>query len=78
MSTGRALIVEDNKVNRMLLRRGLAEQDIDALEAEDGRQALDLLATEPVDLILLDLSSRARRLRHLERIKADEALRHLR
>ena len=78
MSTGRALIVDDNKINRMLLRRGLAEQDIEAIEAEDGLQALALLATEPVDVILLDLLMPVLDgYRTLERIKADDALRHL-
>ena len=78
MSQGRALIVEDNKVNRMLLRRGLAEQGVDAIEAEDGRQALDLLATEAVDVILLDLLMPVLDgYATLERIKADERLRHL-
>jgi CheY-like chemotaxis protein len=78
VNNGRALIVEDNKVNRMLLRRGLAEQGVDVIEAEDGRQALDALATEPVDLILLDLLMPVLDgYATLERIKADEALRHL-
>lgn len=78
MSAGRALIVDDSKVNRMLLGRGLAEQGVDAIEAEDGRQALDVLATEPVDLILLDLLMPVLDgYATLERIKADDALRHL-
>ena len=78
MSQGRALVVDDSKVNRMLLRRGLAEHDIDAIEAADGRQALDLLATEPVDVILLDLLMPVLDgYATLERIKADDALRHL-
>jgi len=76
--SGRALIVDDTKVNRMLLRRGLAEQGVDVLEAEDGRQALDLLATEPVDVILLDLLMPVLDgYATLEQIKADEALRQI-
>jgi PleD family two-component response regulator len=76
--SGRALIIDDNKVNRMLLRRGLAEQDVDAIEATDGRQALDLLAAEPVDLILLDLLMPVLDgYATLERIKAHDALRHI-
>ena len=78
MSHGRALIVDDNRVNRMLLRRGLAEHGVDAIEAEDGRQALDLLSTEPVDVILLDLLMPVLDgYATLERIKADERFRHL-
>ncbi len=78
MSNGRALIVDDNKVNRMLLRRGLVEQGVDVIEAEDGKQALDTLATEPVDVILLDLLMPVLDgYATLELIKADEGLRHL-
>ena len=78
MSNGRALIVDDNKVNRMLLRRGLVEQGVLVIEAEDGKQALDTLATEPVDVILLDLLMPVLDgYATLERIKADEGLRHL-
>ena len=61
----------------MLLRRGLAEQGIDAIEAEDGQQALDMLATEAVDLILLDLLMPVLDgYATLERIKGDDGLRH--
>jgi CheY-like chemotaxis protein len=78
VTEGRALVVDDNKVNRMLLRRGLAEQGLDTIEAEDGRQALETLATEPVDVILLDLLMPVLDgYATLERIKADEHLRHL-
>jgi CheY-like chemotaxis protein len=78
VSQGRALIVDDNKVNRMLLRRGLAEQGVEAIEAVDGQQALDVLAGEPVDVILLDLLMPVLDgYATLERIKTDEALRHL-
>jgi CheY-like chemotaxis protein len=75
---GRALLVDDNRVNRMVLRRGLAEQGVDAIEAEDGQQALDVLASARVDVILLDLPMPVLDgYATLERIKADEALRHL-
>jgi two-component system cell cycle response regulator len=78
MSQGRALIVDDTRMNRMLLRRGLAEQGVEAIEAEDGRQALDLLVGEAVDVILLDLLMPVLDgYATLERIKADERLRHV-
>jgi two-component system, cell cycle response regulator len=76
--TGRALIVDDNRVNRMLLRRGLQEQGIDAIEAENGAEALEQLAAEPVDVVLLDLLMPVLDgYETLARIKADETLRHL-
>jgi two-component system cell cycle response regulator len=76
--SGRALIVDDTRVNRRLLQRGLAEQGIDSIEAEDGLIALELLEREAVDVILLDLlMPRLDGYATLERIKADERLNHL-
>jgi adenylate cyclase len=53
--TGRLLIVDDNKVNRLLLGRGLEQQGHAVDFAENGVQALDKLARERFDLILLDI-----------------------
>lgn len=51
----RALVVDDNATNRRVLRNYLTHLGMDTVEAEDGLQALALLATqEPPDLILLD------------------------
>lgn len=52
---GRLLVVDDNKVNRLLLARGLREQGHQVEFAENGREALDRLRAEPFDLILLDI-----------------------
>jgi two-component system cell cycle response regulator len=66
---GRALVVDDNAVNRLLLRRGLAEQGLDVIE---------LLEREAVDVVLLDLlMPRVDGYETLERIKSQEALRHV-
>jgi CheY-like chemotaxis protein len=74
----RALIVDDNRVNRMLLRRGLAEQGVDVIEAANGVEALELLAAAPVDVVLLDLLMPVLDgYETLARIKADDALGHL-
>ena len=52
---GKILIVDDNKVNRILLGRGV-EQDGHKIEtAENGKQALDMLKRDPYDLVLLDI-----------------------
>ena len=56
--TGRVLVVDDTPFNRQLLTRLLGRIGHEALEAADGRAALDLLrdpATAPVDVILLDI-----------------------
>lgn len=52
---GRLLVVDDNKVNRILLSRGL-EADGHTIEtAENGRQALEKLHGGTFDLVLLDI-----------------------
>jgi len=58
MNSGRVLVVDDAAFNRRLLTRLLASIGHDSLEAEHGRQALELLrdpATPAVDVILLDI-----------------------
>lgn len=52
----RVLLVEDGSYNRNAVRRVLMGYDLDFLEAENGEEALAILASEPVDLVLLDLS----------------------
>ena len=51
--SGRLLIVDDNKVNRLLLGRGLEQQGHRVDFAENGVQALDKLTREDFDLVLL-------------------------
>ena len=53
--TGHLLIVDDNKVNRLLLGRGLEQQGHAVAFAQNGRQALDMLHAQPFDLVLLDV-----------------------
>ncbi len=50
------MYVEDNPDNRMLVRRILLSQDYSLLEAEDGRDALNILKKERPDLILMDIN----------------------
>jgi len=52
---GRLLVVDDNKVNRLLLGRGLEQQGHAIAFAENGRQALDMLRAQPFDLVVLDV-----------------------
>jgi class 3 adenylate cyclase len=49
------LVVDDNKVNRLLLGRGLEQQGHRVEFAEDGQQALNRLRQERFDLVLLDI-----------------------
>ena len=52
---GRLLIIDDNKVMRLLLARGLEQQGHSIAMAESGRRGLELLRTERFDIVLLDI-----------------------
>jgi len=53
----RFLIVDDHKVNRLLVRQVLknAWPRSEVLEAEDGAQAIELLASHPIDMLFMDM-----------------------
>lgn len=72
------LVVDDNEMNRDMLSRRLERQGYRALVAEDGAQALELLAAHDFDLVLLDIMMpRLNGYQVLEHIKGDERLRHI-
>ena len=51
----KAIIVDDSRAMRSILRRVLIENGFEVVEAGDGRQALEqLAAVGPVDLAVLD------------------------
>ena len=52
---GRILIADDNRVNRLLLGRGLEQQGHTVVFAEHGREALDILRGNDFDVMLLDV-----------------------
>jgi len=52
---GHILVVDDLRTNRLKLILGLKQQGHTAAEAENGRQALDMLRAESFDLVLLDI-----------------------
>jgi len=75
--TGKLLVVDDNEMNRDMLSRRLERLGHSVLLAEHGRQALDMLKTNHVDVILLDiLMPELDGVETLRRIKTDETLRH--
>jgi len=51
----RVLIVDDNSVNRRVARLLIEPQGLIATEAENGLEALNMLASEHFDLVLLDM-----------------------
>ena len=54
-SGARLLVVDDNKVNRLLLARNLELQGHHVATAENGRVALEMLRRDAFDLMLLDI-----------------------
>jgi two-component system, cell cycle response regulator DivK len=52
----KVLLVEDNEMNRDMLARRLRRKGYEVVPASDGREAVAVAQTQPVDLILMDLS----------------------
>ena len=74
----RLLIVDDNKVNRLLLSRSVELQGHRFALAENGRVALEKLRSEPFDLLLLDIEMpELDGFAVLEQLKSDPKLRDL-
>jgi len=72
------LIVDDTADNRELLCRRIEQQGFATTTAENGKLALDLLAKQPFDLVLLDIMMpEMTGFDVLERMKADENLRRI-
>lgn len=49
------LVVDDNSMNRDLLSRYLKRQGLEVITAENGIQALEMVNSQPFDLVLLDI-----------------------
>ena len=72
------LVVDDAKVNRMLLSRELEQHGHQVKSAENGKQALAMLTDAACDLILLDVEMpEMDGYETLAALKGDDALRHL-
>jgi two-component system cell cycle response regulator DivK len=50
------LYVEDNPDNRSLIRRVLEAEGYAVIEAINARQALEMLESAPIDLVLMDIN----------------------
>lgn len=74
--SARLLIVDDNKVNRLLLSRSVELLGCRVALAENGRVALEKLRNEPFDLLLLDIEMpELDGFAVLEQLKVDRKLR---
>ena len=77
---GLALVVDDSRVNRLILVRLLTGLGLEALEAENGVEALDLLRAHPeaIDLVLLDVvMPELDGYETLAAMKTDDSTRHI-
>jgi CheY-like chemotaxis protein len=55
MSKYRILIVDDIYTNRLLLSELIKTLDHESLEAENGKEAIEVLENNEVDLVLMDI-----------------------
>ena len=56
MARPRVLYIEDNEFNRTLVMRVLTVEDIQVIEAPDGKTGQELALSERPDLILMDIN----------------------
>jgi len=75
---GRMLVVDDNRVNRLLLTRALEQYGHHVSNAENGRLAMEKLRSQPFDVILLDIDMpEMNGFEVLEELLKDDELREL-
>lgn len=75
---GTVLVVDDDLLNRIVLSTNLQEAGYIVETAENGQQALEMLAQQAFDLVLLDiLMPELDGYQVLERIKADSSWRNI-
>ena len=74
----RILVVEDQEDNRQIIRDLLSTTDYEIMEAESGEEALEAVAKQRPDLILMDIQLPGiDGYETTRRIKADPALRSI-
>ena len=76
----RAIVIDDSRAMRMILKRIVAKLNFEAVEAGDGQEALDLLATmtEVPELALIDWNMpNMNGLEFVSRARADPRLRQM-
>ncbi|MHC4846332.1 MAG: ATP-binding response regulator [Planctomycetota bacterium] len=76
--TGHVLVVDDNDINRDVLARRLERQGQEVDNAENGKQALEMLRAGDYDAVLLDiLMPEMNGFQVLDKMKEDPALEHI-
>jgi signal transduction histidine kinase/CheY-like chemotaxis protein len=66
----RALVADDNEINLRVARAALEPLGVEVMTASSGQQALDILARNEVDIVLLDS--------HMPGMDGPETLKHIR
>jgi CheY-like chemotaxis protein len=51
----KVLVVDDSSTIRKMISKWLVEENMEALEAENGKQAVEMLTSQKIDIVLLDL-----------------------
>ena len=54
-SLGKALIVDDEATNRLILKSMLSKQGYETIEAADGQEAIDLFKLEQPNIVFMDV-----------------------
>ena len=49
------LVVDDEILNREIIKRVLKKEGFCAVEAKNGKEALEILKTQQIDLVLMDI-----------------------
>ena len=52
----KVLVADDNKLSRELLKTIILQQGHEVIEAEDGKEVLEILSQHEIDLIFMDYS----------------------
>lgn len=55
-ASGKILVAEDNEVNRILIGEILSQRALESVIVSNGQEALDRLAKEKFDLVLMDIN----------------------
>lgn len=66
------LVVDDNELNRILIKNVLEPMNIECIEAEDGEESIRLVKQNKPDLILMDI-----RMPHMDGYKASGLIREI-
>lgn len=56
LSDLRILVAEDNQTNQLVLQKMLASTGVDLTICADGKEAVEIFAAKPFDLVLMDMS----------------------